>query len=746
MRKSLLLAVTAMLAWLGAGAHDIYVNEYSVEWNTPSGNASGAMPIGNGEVGANVWMEDNGNMVFYLSRTDAFAESEALYKLGRVRISLQPALDAATATFSQRLNLEEGKIEVTIADEDERMDLDFLVDSDAPVVYIKGSSSYPVQVMASAEIWRNLTRIVPVKERHFGLRNCTIDSLCTEYADVVADSPRDVIVYHRNEHSIYPFTLRNQELANDELLKRDPLINRTFGYEIGGDGFVKYSPIMVGTEAKVDDFVLKIVAYTAQTPTAEAWIDDVEKIMASAPDYSVAAARTADWWRKYWDESYIEVSTPDDATGHELTRAYVLQKWMMASGARGNYPVKFNGSIFTVDPVYTDAGSNYSPDFRLWGPEYWWQNTRLIYHPMLKTGDYDMLKVLFNHFYRNLPIMKRQAEVFYGAEGAANPETSTMFGTYTNKDYGWDRSQLPTGFVENSYIRTYWSSGLELVGLMLDYYDYSLDSVFAADTLMPMAREILKFYDSYFPRDDKGLLHITPTHCLEMYWDDVENDLPNIVGLQYVLDKLLALPQGLVNDSDRESWSSLRKIVPPVPVGDRDGKRVYVAADKYDWNRPHNQENPELYNIFPFSICNFTTADRQLGIDTYKARRVKHNYGWTQDGQQAARLGLTDEARDILLAKIRNKNPNHRFPAYWGPNFDWTSDQNHGGNIMTTLQDMVMQSYGNTVYLLPAFPKDWNVRFRLHAPGGNVVAGEYEGGKWKTKPAFDKKTNLKLKK
>ena len=32
------------------------VNKYAVNWDSPSANASGAMPIGNGEVGANVWM------------------------------------------------------------------------------------------------------------------------------------------------------------------------------------------------------------------------------------------------------------------------------------------------------------------------------------------------------------------------------------------------------------------------------------------------------------------------------------------------------------------------------------------------------------------------------------------------------------------------------------------------------------------------------------------------------------------
>lgn len=100
-----------LLASNVVNAQSDVVNDYSVVWDSPSENASGAMPIGNGEVGANVWMEENGNLLFYLSRTDAWSENSSLYKLGKVRISFYPALNTKHAVFKQRLNLEAGKIE-----------------------------------------------------------------------------------------------------------------------------------------------------------------------------------------------------------------------------------------------------------------------------------------------------------------------------------------------------------------------------------------------------------------------------------------------------------------------------------------------------------------------------------------------------------------------------------------------------------------------------------------------------------
>lgn len=725
---------------------DIYaqsdiVNNYSVLWDSPSKDASGAMPIGNGEVGANVWMEENGNLVFYLSRTDAWAENSSLYKLGKIRMAFYPTLQGEDVSFKQFLNLKEGKIEIEVTKGKEKLRLDFLVDSESPVVYLRGKSTYPMQVVASSEIWRTQTRLVPAKERHFALQQCPYDSLAMEYPDIVKDMNNNLIVYHRNEHSIYPFTLMHQNFEDNK--GKDPFIDRTMGYNVSGEGFVKRTPTMICSELSVNEFCLKVVAYTEQTETEQVWIDRTEQILRQAPSFDLIAKRTADWWKRYWDKSYVVIGTPDQVTGDRLTQAYILQNWMFACAGRGNYPIKFNGSIFTVDPVFTDSSRKYNPDFRLWGPDYWWQNTRLIYHPMLKSGDYEMMRVLFRHYFSNLPMLRQNAEVFYGVDGAVNPETSTIFGTFVNHDYGWDRTRMKVGEIENPYVRYYWSSGLEIVALMSDYYQYTQDRSFAVDTLIPMAQEVLKFYSSFFPRDEKGKIRITPTHSLETYQEDVFNDLPNVAGLHYVVNNLLDLPSDYVSEKDRTFWKELQNSLPTVPIKREGDRTLFSPAEGYNENRM-NTENPELYAIFPFALCNISTSNKQIGIDTYNSRLVRNTVGWTQDGQQAARLGLMKEAKENILAKIRNKHPNHRFPVYWGPNFDWTPDQNHGGNMLLTLQEMILQSYGNTVYILPAFPKDWNVSFQLYTIGKNRIKGMYCNKQWVKKPSFGKKTAYRI--
>lgn len=48
---------------------------------------------------------------------------------------------------------------------------------------------------------------------------------------------------------------------------------------------------------------------------------------------------------------------------------------------------------------------------------------------------------------------------------------------------------------------------------------------------------------------------------------------------------------------------------------------------------------------------------------------------------------------------------------------------------MKAVQSMLLQSDGEKVFLLPAWPKEWNVEFKLHAPRRTVIEGTYSNGR-----------------
>ena len=55
-------------------------------------------------------------------------------------------------------------------------------------------------------------------------------------------------------------------------------------------------------------------------------------------------------------------------------------------------------------------------------------------------------------------------------------------------------------------------------------------------------------------------------------------------------------------------------------------------------------------------------------------------------------------------------------------------DQCAGGNVRSLTQQMLMQCKGSKIWLLPAWPKDWNCDFRLHAPHRTTVEGRVVDG------------------
>ena len=101
-------------------------------------------------------------------------------------------------------------------------------------------------------------------------------------------------------------------------------------------------------------------------------------------------------------------STP--AVGDEaltVSRGYALSRWMSACAGRGSLPMKFNGSLFTVDAQVRDPATTtlvaMNADYCAWGGNYWFQNQRLLYWPMLAAGDFDLMEPWWKMYRDVLP-------------------------------------------------------------------------------------------------------------------------------------------------------------------------------------------------------------------------------------------------------------------------------------------------------------------------------------------------------
>lgn len=427
------------------------------------------------------------------------------------------------------------------------------------------------------------------------------------------------------------------------------------------------------------------------------------------------------------------VAGADPATpGPSLSKAYQLHRYTTACQTRGEFAPKFNGGIFTIEPRFQDAKLTQSADWRRWGDSYWFQNTRLIYHPMLMAGDADLMESLWRLYSRPRRLAEARSAAWHNTAGSWIPETMTLFGAYANKDYGWNREGKAPGEVDSHWWRYAWNQTPELIDLLLKRYEWTLDAGFARTELLPQAESLLRYFDTRFRRDDRGILVIDPTQSAETYWHDVVNDLPNIAGLRSILPRLRALPAALTTAEQRALFDRLWLACPEIPVGDRNTKdgvrRVLLPAEKFE-DKTNNCENPEQYAIWPFANFAVGKPDLLLAHTSYHVRKFSLPSGWGYDGNSAAMLGMTEEAVRIMKIRTANSHPAYRFPATWGPNFDWLPDGCHGGNLLTTTQLMLMQCEGDTIRILPAWPPEWDVDFKLHAPANTVVSGTVKSGR-----------------
>ncbi len=718
------------------GADDqSWLDGYDVIWDSPSVDSRGSMPLGNGEVTVNAWVETNGDLQFYIGRSDSYSEISRLLKVGLIRVGLSPNPFQAGQPFSQHLHLHDGVMEISGGAETNRVTLKLFIDPDKPVIYVMGEAAQPEDVTVSVESWRTEPRTLKADD----VSDWTMEGApfpLVESADHFQEFRDAAVWYHRNETTVVPDTLSLQGMTNAAGAVKDPLLHRTFGGYITGTGFVapgtRNRPSMSGTPMLVSkypmrSFSLRVACPSGQMDSAADWLVQATDLARSSASSHRALRRNKDWWHDYWQRSWVNITGNEEAP--TLTRSYVLQRYMQACGGRGTLPIKFNGGAFTVPP----DGKMDDSDYRKWGDTHWWQNIRHMYYPMMESGDFEMTDPFFQMYESAVPIGEARSKIYEGVDGVYFPETMTIWGTYGNHNYGWDR----TGYKPSDVLCPWWAKtrnqGPELVGMMLDRWDYTQDKSFLQNQLLPMATVVLTYFDQRFPRTADGKLLLTPTQVIETYWDDVTNDTPTIAGLRNITARLNDLPSNLTTPAQRELFAKMLAACPDLPMQDivTNGMTVHVIAPAMDYNpKRHNVENPELYPVWPFYLYGLDKPDLQLARDTYALRGShKLDVGWGPDGNCAAVLGMTDEAARILKVKCENSNPEYRWPATWGPNFDWMPDQNHGGNLLNTAQLMLLQADSRKILLFPAWPKDWDVDFKLHAPYQTTVEATLRDGK-----------------
>jgi len=734
---SILLVV---LSWaLASGKEASHVMMNDVTWHSLGTNENDSLPVGNGDLALNVWTEQNGDIVLLIAKSDAWSENGQLLKLGQVRVKLSPNPFTAAPAFTQKLKLETGEIEMTDGKNAARI----WVDANHPVTHVEINSVLPVQMEVRSEVWRSrsyhLNQSAVAQGGFFEWGN-NPEGLTFDPDVIFPAGPDRISWCHFNSRSIYPLVFAKEHL--ESLLPKypDPLLHNCFGVTLTGPGLASTGDATLQSTVPSRLQRLDLYALTKQSDSPEKWREDLKTTIASVNAIQINTARKAheEWWAKFWDRSWISVQgTP---TAEKISQSYAIQRYMAACAGRGAQPIKFNGSLFTVGHMLAAGASStekdHDPDYRAWGASFWNQNTRLVYWPLIASGDYDLLLPWFNMYVQALPLAKDRTREYFHHDGGTFIETIYFWGLPNVNDFGWDN---PGVELQSEWMRYHVQGGLEVLAQMLDCYDHTQDAGFATNSLLPMADAIITYYDRHWKRGADGKIRLEPAQAIETYQKTAVNPTPDIAGLMGTLPRLLELPAGLANESQRTLWKKVLADLPPIPTGttangklpprgqgDANGTPILLPAQEY--GDAKNDENPELYAVFPYHLYGVGQPGLKLARDTYATRHYHYSKCWGQDGVESAMLGLTDEAVKGVQQELTSYG-DQRFPWFWSKNRDWIPDMDNGGAGMATLQLMLMQCPGKKIQLLPAWPDDWTADFKLHAPYQTIVEGHVEHGR-----------------
>jgi hypothetical protein len=742
---------------------------YNVIWASPSKDATGVMPIGNGDIAAGVYAIENGDLYLLLAKNDALNFCGDIYKTGRLRISFQPNPFEKGKPFRQTLDLPTASIRIDA----DGVKLKVWADANRPIYHVQIESPRDLIVSAQPEFWKRYNQWKGLDAT----------------PDVRLPRDHDLLWYFSvGEKTFYHDDMmgRGYRVENFERIVPDPYRHNTFGNlaELKTEGGNQEPEVKDGRlTGSGKQFDVRIHALTKQTPAPDVWVKAIEQLAAQPVDLKKDWEKHCQWWSDFWARGWIiasdrtvpaqqrerfngEAGTSgmrEEGDGAALVaQSYNMFRFYMAAQGRGRLPVKFNGGLFTQQYRLNDRflkqhgmeefKSHYpfavqqadgswltGEDYRAWGRRFTAQNERLLYWPLLMSGDFDLLRPFFNYYWGVLEMRKAITLKHYGHAGAFYRENVTpITGT---EDWEPAPRIKPGEKYTGNHLMFHHTSGLETLAMMIDYVHYTGDTKFRDERLVPFAREILLFFDLHYPRDGGGKLRLEPAQALETWWVTV-NPATDVAGLRFCLDQLLAMSVG--TEEDRKTWKRFRVEIPEVPTQTVDGRLLILPAEQIIEKQKHNGEIPEIYAAFPFRCYGFALDTKDVVEWTMQNRVNKDTFGakcWTQDQIGWAMAGNAAEAAAGLVRRFRWATSALRFPVYGNETTDGIPDLDHFGSGAIALQRVLVQEGRGKIYLLPAWPAEWDVDFKLHLMHNTILSGTVQDGKlvkWDCVPATRK--------
>jgi len=438
-------------------------------------------------------------------------------------------------------------------------------------------------------------------------------------------------------------------------------------------------------------------SFPGRTATEQA-VATVEKTMST--DFQALLDSHRAWWHDFYPQSMVSVPDP------KLESFYWIQFYKLACASRPHLvPVDLLG------PWYRNTS---------W-PRIWWNlNIETLYLPVYTGNQLELGESFTNFIDAKRANFYRNAKDIWGFDGCATVPHTTCY-----EGLRGDGSAAPSSYINPGDFT--WA----LHNYYL-HYRYSMDHSMVTDqskhAFYPLLRDSINLYLKILKKGEDGKLHLPTLHSPE-YGDDADNNY-NLSLLRWGCQTLIELNERYdLEDPLVPTWRQTLGELVPYPVDDnglRVGANISFVKSHRHWSHilmvhplhimtGDQTENRELLEK---SVLHWLTVGGSRGIN-----------GWSRAA--AASLYATLGDGDNAIKQIHGHMADKRFVR---PNTMYIE----GSPVIEcsivlnrSLQDMLVQSWGNKIAVFPAIPKDWDstVFHDLRAEGAFLVSAERKDGK-----------------
>lgn len=318
---------------------------------------------------------------------------------------------------------------------------------------------------------------------------------------------------------------------------------------------------------------------------------------------------------------------------------------------------------------------------------------------------------LFEYIDRLIPAAKIAARNYYGCQGVFIPLSTGPWARCIKDEPGWDEWTGGAAWLAQHY---WW------------HYEFSGDEEFLRYRAYPFIKGVAQFYEDYLipdPRPDSrfyGMLVPVPSYSPENFFVGGIQPVSLCIGatsdLQLIYDVLThAITASEILGSDQEKrnqWKKILEQIPPLQIGKYGQLQEWL--EDYEEGEPGHRHISHLFGLFPGEqITIEDTPELAKAAKVSLERRIANGgsfVGFTSN--MWARLGEGDRA----LQQTKQDSMFFSFTPFY---------------FSSTVAEMLLQSHGNRLRLLPALPSNWyNGQVKgLCARGGFEVDIEWENGK-----------------